>query len=72
MLMFEPAPGREPEVDRVLRHAKSRAEDAGWHCWAYRNEIAANEITLFKSVGASIEDLAAAMLVWRKTGGAEP
>ena len=28
------------------------------------------EITLFKSVGASIEDLAAAMLVWRKSGGA--
>jgi ornithine cyclodeaminase/alanine dehydrogenase-like protein (mu-crystallin family) len=27
-----------------------------------------SEITLFKSVGASIEDLAAAMLVWRKAG----
>ena len=27
---------------------------------------APHEITLFKSVGASIEDLAAAMLVWRK------
>ena len=27
------------------------------------------EITLFKSVGASIEDLAAAMLVWREVGG---
>ncbi len=32
----------------------------------------ADEITLFKSVGASIEDLAAAILVWRKAGGAEP
>jgi len=31
----------------VLRHARARAEAAGWHCWAYRNEIAANEITLF-------------------------
>jgi ornithine cyclodeaminase/alanine dehydrogenase-like protein (mu-crystallin family) len=31
----------------------------------------ADEITLFQPVGASIEDLAAAMLVWRKTGGAE-
>lgn len=30
---------------------------------------AADEMTLFKSVGASIEDLAAAMLVWRKAGG---
>ena len=30
------------------------------------------EITLFKSVGAAIEDLAAAMLVWRKAGGGEP
>ena len=31
-----------------------------------------SEITLFKSVGASIEDLAAAILVWRRSGGAEP
>ena len=30
------------------------------------------EITLFKSVGAAIEDLAAAMLVWRRAGGKEP
>ncbi len=29
----------------------------------------AEEITLFKSVGAAVEDLAAAMLVWRKAGG---
>ena len=29
----------------------------------------AQEITLFKSVGAAIEDLAAAMLVWTKAGG---
>jgi ornithine cyclodeaminase len=28
-----------------------------------------DEITLFKSVGAAIEDLAAAMLVWKKAGG---
>ncbi len=34
-------------MDRVLRQARARAEAAGWHCWAYRNEIAANEITLF-------------------------
>ena len=47
MLIFEPAPGREDEVDRVLRRAKQRAQDAGWHCWAYRNEISSNEITLF-------------------------
>ena len=32
----------------------------------------ADEITLFKSVGAAIEDLAAAILVWRKAGGKEP
>ncbi|MFI5280406.1 MAG: hypothetical protein ACHQU1_07915 [Gemmatimonadales bacterium] len=47
MLIFEPVPGKEPEVDRVLRHARARAEAAGWHCWAYRNEIASGEITLF-------------------------
>lgn len=28
-----------------------------------------HEVTLFKSVGTAIEDLAAAMLVWRKLGG---
>jgi ornithine cyclodeaminase len=28
-----------------------------------------DEITLFKSVGAAIEDLAAAMLVWKTAGG---
>jgi ornithine cyclodeaminase len=32
----------------------------------------ADEITLFKSVGAAIEDLAAAILVWRKSGGVAP
>jgi hypothetical protein len=47
VLIFEPAPGREAEMDRVLRSAKARAAESGWHCWAYRNEIAANEITLF-------------------------
>ena len=47
MLIFEPAPGSEDEVDAVLRAARARAEAAGWHCWAYRNEIAAHEITLF-------------------------
>ena len=28
----------------------------------------ADEITMFKSVGTAIEDLAAAMLVWRRIG----
>jgi len=32
----------------------------------------ADEITLFKSVGAAIEDLAAAILVWKNAGGPEP
>jgi hypothetical protein len=47
VLIFEPAPGTDDEVDAVMRAARARAEAAGWHCWAYRNEIAANEITLF-------------------------
>jgi len=47
VLIFEPAPGADARVDGILRSARRRAEDAGWHCWAYRNEIAANEITLF-------------------------
>jgi ornithine cyclodeaminase/alanine dehydrogenase-like protein (mu-crystallin family) len=41
-------------------------------CLGAKGRRTVDEITLFKSVGASIEDLAAAMLVWRKTGGAEP
>ncbi len=28
--------------------------------------VSAGEITMFKSVGTAIEDLAAAMLVWRR------
>jgi len=47
VLVFEPAPGAEPRVDEVLRSARRRAERAGWHCWAYRNEIAAGEVMLF-------------------------
>jgi ornithine cyclodeaminase len=41
-------------------------------CRGAKGRRSADEITLFKSVGAAIEDLAAAMLVWRKAGGAEP
>lgn len=47
MLIFEPAPGTDERVDAVMRAARARAEQAGWHCWAYRNEMAASEITLF-------------------------
>jgi hypothetical protein len=45
--IFEPVPGAEPQVDALLRAARGRAEIAGWHCWAYRNEIHPSEITLF-------------------------
>ena len=41
-------------------------------CRGAKGRRSADEITLFKSIGAAIEDLAAAMLVWRKTGGADP
>ena len=30
-----------------------------------------DEITAFKSIGAALEDLAAAMLVWREMGGSK-
>jgi len=46
-MIFEPAPGTEPQADALLRSARERAETAGWHCWAYRNEIRPAEITLF-------------------------
>jgi hypothetical protein len=47
VLIFEPAQGREADADLVMARARARAEEAGWHCWAYRNEISAHEITLF-------------------------
>ena len=47
MLIFEPAPGAEARADELLRAAHGRAEAAGWHCWAYRNEINSSELTLF-------------------------
>jgi len=34
-----------------------------------KGRASADEITLFKSVGTAIEDLAAAMLVWRHLVG---
>jgi alanine dehydrogenase len=37
-----------------------------------RGRTAAGQITLFKSVGTAIEDLAAAMLVWRNLGATAP
>ena len=40
--------------------------DLGALCGGGMGRTAADEITLFKSVGAALEDLAAAMLVWRK------
>lgn len=46
-MTFEPSPGAEAQLDAVLRAAKERAESAGWHCWAYRNELRPDEITLF-------------------------
>ena len=47
VLIFEPTPGTEPAADVLLRSARLRAEAAGWQCWAYRNELRPNEITLF-------------------------
>ena len=46
-LIFEPAAGTEPQVDEILRAARRRAEQAGWHCWAYRNEVNSDELILF-------------------------
>ena len=46
-LIFEPEPGAVPRMDEVLHAAHDRAERAGWHCWAYRNELNAGELVLF-------------------------
>jgi len=47
VLIFEPQPGRHAEAGEVMRAALARAGQAGWRCWAYRNELRADEITLF-------------------------
>jgi ornithine cyclodeaminase/alanine dehydrogenase-like protein (mu-crystallin family) len=43
--------------------------DLGALCRGAMGRTAAGEITLFKSVGAALEDLAAAVLVWEAIGG---
>jgi ornithine cyclodeaminase/alanine dehydrogenase-like protein (mu-crystallin family) len=48
------------------------AADLAALCRGAQGRRTSDEITLFKSVGAAIEDLAAAILVWRKSGGAGP
>jgi ornithine cyclodeaminase/alanine dehydrogenase-like protein (mu-crystallin family) len=48
------------------------AADLGALCRGARGRRTSDEIILFKSVGAAIEDLAAAILVWRRSGGEEP
>jgi len=47
VLIFEPSPGAEPRVHAVLHASRRRAEQAGWHCWAYRNQIQPSELMLF-------------------------
>ncbi len=34
-------------MDGILHSARRRAEQAGWHCWAYRNEVNSSELVLF-------------------------
>jgi ornithine cyclodeaminase len=58
-----------------LQHGKLREADIqGELSDLCRNEVkgraSAREITLFKSVGSAVEDLAAAILLWEKSGSA--
>jgi ornithine cyclodeaminase len=52
----------------AIAHADVAGDLAALACGAL-GRGGEREITLFKSVGASIEDLAAAMLVWKRAGG---
>ena len=47
VLIFEPIVGFQGEAAQALRDARRRAATAGWNCWAYRNQLRADEITLF-------------------------
>ena len=56
-----------------LRHGligKSDIRGSGRPLWRQRKgRRRATEITLFKSVGTALEDLTAAILVWRRLAG---
>jgi len=55
--------------DGVISPDDVRADLAGLCLERHEGRDAPDEITLFKSIGASIEDLAAAILVWKRAGG---
>jgi len=55
----------------VITAAHAHGELADLARGAHPGRRAADEITLFKSIGASIEDLAAAILVWERAGAAK-
>ena len=50
----------------MLKEADVQADLFGLCRGTETGRQSASEITLFKSVGTAIEDLAAAMLVWRR------
>lgn len=56
MLIFEPQAGRHADAAAAMRATHARAGESGWHCWAYRNELKAEEITLFLEGPASAGD----------------
>jgi ornithine cyclodeaminase/alanine dehydrogenase-like protein (mu-crystallin family) len=58
----------QPLADGVIRKGDIEAELSELCRGGVTVERAADDITLFKSVGTAIEDLAAAMLVWRRCG----
>lgn len=55
----------QPLRRKVITRARVQGDLAGLCLGTVKGRKKADEITLFKSVGCAIEDLAAAMLVWR-------
>jgi len=55
-----------PLQSGVLAHEDIRAELSDFAHGRHLGRLADAEITLFKSVGASLEDLAAAILAYRR------
>jgi ornithine cyclodeaminase len=59
----------QPLADGVIDRSRVEGDLFALCRGTLRVERRSDEITLFKSVGTAIEDLAAAMLVWRKLAG---
>jgi ornithine cyclodeaminase len=58
----------QPLASGLIKESHVKADLYDLTRGRHRGRASPKEITMFKSVGAAIEDLAAAMLVWKRLG----